>query len=110
MVRAIQTGVGVEMPQVVTANRLSDGIVVYLAPGGGWVEFLSEAEIFPGKAAVEAALTLAQASVASNQVVDVFAFDVTVTAKGPEANHIRDRIRSQGPTVHPDHGKQAVAR
>jgi hypothetical protein len=26
------------MPNVVTANRLIDGIVVYLAPDGGWVE------------------------------------------------------------------------
>jgi hypothetical protein len=98
------------MPQVVTANRLSDGIVVYLAPGGGWVEFLSEAAVFPDKPALDAALVVAQASIAANQVVDAFAFDVTVTAKGPEANHIRDRIRSRGPTVHPDHGKQAVAR
>ena len=26
------------MPSVVTANRLRDGIVVYLAPDGGWTE------------------------------------------------------------------------
>ena len=26
------------MPNVVTANRLTDGIVVYLAPDGGWIE------------------------------------------------------------------------
>ena len=31
------------MPNVVTANRLIDGIVVYLAPDGGWVEELARA-------------------------------------------------------------------
>jgi hypothetical protein len=98
------------MPKVVTANRLSDGIVVYLAPDGGWAEFLADAAVFDDKPAVEAGLAAGQASVAANAVVDVFAFDVTLTPTGPEATHIRDRIRSLGPTVHKDHGKQAVAR
>ena len=33
------------MPNVVTANRLVDGIVVYLAPDGGWVEELARAKL-----------------------------------------------------------------
>ena len=33
------------MPSVVTANRLTDGIVVYLAPDGGWVEDIARARI-----------------------------------------------------------------
>ena len=31
------------MPDVVTANRLTDGIVVYLTPEGGWVEDIARA-------------------------------------------------------------------
>ena len=31
------------MPNVITANRLTDGIVVYLAPDGGWVEDIAHA-------------------------------------------------------------------
>ena len=31
------------MPNVVTANRLTDGIVVYLAPDGGWTEDIARA-------------------------------------------------------------------
>jgi hypothetical protein len=96
------------MPQVVTANRLTDGIVVYLGPGGSWVEYLSQAAVFDDKTSIEAALAAGQDSVVANLVVDVFAFDVTATAKGPQASHIRDRIRAMGPTVHPDHGKQAA--
>ena len=33
------------MPSVVTANRLTDGIVVYLATDGGWTEELGRARI-----------------------------------------------------------------
>ena len=98
------------MPQVVTANRLTDGIVVFRAPGGRWVEFLKDADLIEGKAAVEAALASGNESVARNEVVDVFAFDVTMTPAGPQPTHIRDRIRANGPTVYPDHGKQAAAR
>ena len=31
------------MPSVVTANRLNDGIVVYLAPKGAWTESIADA-------------------------------------------------------------------
>ena len=33
------------MPSVVTANRLIDGIVVYLATDGGWTEEIGRARI-----------------------------------------------------------------
>ena len=33
------------MPSVVTANRLIDGIVVYLAPDGSWTEEIGRARI-----------------------------------------------------------------
>lgn len=97
------------MPQVVTANRLSDGIVVFLAPGGGWAEFLSQAAIFDDPQALQEGLGIAGAALSANEVVDVFAFDVIRAPEGPQPVHIRDRIRSKGPTVHPDHGKQAVS-
>ena len=33
------------MPSVVTANRIIDGIVVYLGSDGGWVEELARAKL-----------------------------------------------------------------
>ena len=33
------------MPNVVTANRLVDGIVVYLAPDGSWTEEIDRARL-----------------------------------------------------------------
>lgn len=94
------------MPQVVSANRLTDGIVVFLA-GDAWVERLADAQIFAD--AKDAASGLAQADIdfKANFVVEIAAFDVRVTPTGIEPSHLRDRVRAAGPTVHRDHGKQA---
>ncbi len=97
------------MPQVVTASRLVDGIVVFWSHGG-WVELLDQAQVLQTKDDVEANIKSAQADVAANLVVDVFAFEVKAAAGHVEAVTLRDRIRTAGPTVHRDHGKQAVAR
>ena len=95
------------MSQVVSANRLSDGIVVFLGPGHHWVESLQAAEIFPDPAAIKAALDRVANDVKANRVVEVAAFDVTSASGRIEAGHLRDRIRAAGPTVRMDHGKQA---
>ncbi len=96
------------MQQVISANRLVDGIVVFFGVGQGWVEGLQQALVFTEQGAVEAALAAAALSVKSNLVVDVAAFDVTGPSGHIRATHIRDAIRAAGPTVRLDHGKQAV--
>ena len=98
------------MPQVITANRLDDGIVVFLGSTGAWVEALDDATTFADKASVEAAMAIAQKDVAQNRVVDIFSFDVKVAGAHISAVTLRDIIRTSGPTVHRDHGKQAAAR
>ena len=97
------------MSQVVSANRLTDGIIVFLGPGHSWVESLQGAEVFPDAATTKAALERVAGDVKANKVVEVAAFDVAVKAGLIEAKHLRDRIRAAGPTVHLDHGKQALA-
>ena len=96
------------MSQVISANRLSDGIVVFRAPDGGWVEQLRDAEILTEAAAVKAALILVQQDVQANHVIEVEAFAVTVKGDNVEPVHLRDKIRAKGPTIHPGHGKQAA--
>lgn len=100
----IRTG----MSQVISANRLSDGIVVFRAKGGAWVEQLRDAEILPDAAAVKAALGLVEQDVKANQVIEVAAFEVAVIHGQVEPVHLRDKIRARGPTTHPLHGKQAA--
>ncbi len=97
------------MPQVLSANRLSDGAVVFLAPDESWAERIGAAQVFEGKAALAMALERGQAAMAHNVVVDAAPVDVEITPRGPLPTHIRERIRAAGPTVRLDHGKQAMA-
>ncbi len=96
------------MPQIVSANRLTDGIVVFLGQGDQWVENFRSAALLADKPALEAGLARAQDAVRANIVVEVAPMDVAETPHGLEPKHIRDRIRAEGPTVRLDHGKQAA--
>jgi hypothetical protein len=93
-------------PKMLTANRLKDGDVLYWKDGG-WVLSLAEAEIFPDQSAGDAALAEAQKSVAANQVVAPYLFDVRVENGVVRPVKEREIIRAAGPTVRPDTGKQA---
>ena len=93
--------------KVLTANRLSSGDVLYWKPGG-WTESLADAEVFADDAAAEAALAGAQASVTANQVVSPYLFEVRQAKAGFVPLKEREIIRSLGPSVRPDTGKQAA--
>lgn len=100
---------GCPLSYAISANRLRDGVVVFLGRSG-WVERLGDAERFPDKAAAEAALEArARADEKRNLLVEPTAFELRVTNGLVEAAHIREAIRAKGPTVRPDLGKQAVA-
>ena len=49
--------------QVVTANRLSDGAVVYLTGSGGWSEWLSDGQIASDSACESELLRIAERAV-----------------------------------------------
>jgi hypothetical protein len=87
------------MLNVVSANRLKDGIVVYLAPQGGWVEQLDAAAVFASEAECDAGLEKARAAVGANLVVDPFAVPVVEEAGLRRAVSLRDAIRALGPTI-----------
>lgn len=95
------------MPQVISANRLTDGIVVFFAHGA-WVERLADAQVYADASAASAGLDIAERDFKANLVVEIAAFEVQITSRGLEAAHLRDRVRAAGPTVRLDHGKQAV--
>lgn len=95
------------MQQVITANRLRDGIVVFVAPENRWVERLADAAVFTSVDASAAALQSAQKDVSSNAVLDIYAIDVLERGGVVRPAKLREAIRAQGPTVHPEHGKMA---
>ncbi|PWJ10912.1 DUF2849 domain-containing protein [Jannaschia seohaensis] len=90
------------IPKVVTANRLIEGDVVYLAADDRWVVSLKEAEIYEDEAVAEARLL--DASRQTETVVGVYLADVTPGPDGPEPVHFREAFRASGPTNYA-HGK-----
>ncbi|HUZ66429.1 MAG TPA: DUF2849 domain-containing protein [Beijerinckiaceae bacterium] len=95
------------MPQVLTANRLRDGAVVFLGAEDRWVERLDEARVLEDKVVADTALEGAKADEKANLVLDLYAFEVVRFNGGVRATHLRDAIRAAGPSVRLDHGKQA---
>jgi hypothetical protein len=91
------------VPQMLTANRLRDGEVVYWRDGQ-WVENYADGQIFPDEQAGELALAAAQESVKRNIVVATYLLDVR--ADGSPVKE-REIIRAAGPSVRTDMGKQA---
>lgn len=93
--------------QAVTANRVIDGIVVYLTDKAEWSERLQDAAIAEGKDAGEALLAKAQPAVEAQHIVDPYLFEVANEDGQIVPASVRERIRMAGPTVRPDLGKQA---
>lgn len=92
--------------QMLTANRLVDGDVVYWR-AGGWVEALGDGDWFAAKDEAEAALAAAQEFVADNVVVNPYLFDVRAEADRVHPVKEREIVRAAGPSVRGDLGKQA---
>ena len=94
-------------PQMLTANRLVDGDVLYWK-AGQWVLSLKDADVFADAKDADAALAAAQKFVTDNVVVNPYLFDVKTDAKGIHPVKEREIIRAAGPTVRDDLGKQAL--
>ena len=93
--------------KILTANQLRSGEVLYWRVDG-WVESLAEAQIFADEVAAEAALAQAQISVTGNRVVTPYLFDVRQDKSGVHPVKEREIIRSLGPSIRPNTGKQSV--
>jgi hypothetical protein len=88
--------------QAITANRLSDGIVVFLGPNDRWVERIAEARVFEGKEAIAAAEAVGEAAVKARVVLGSYAIDVATGPRGPVPTRLREKIRAFGPTARTD--------
>ena len=87
------------MPNVVTANRLIDGIVVYLAPDGGGVEELARAKLAGSEEETKALESEAARAVAERRVVAVYPLEVALHDGVPVATSVRERIRAAHKTT-----------
>tara|TARA_R110002167_G_scaffold68132_11_gene192470 strand:- start:399 stop:710 length:312 start_codon:yes stop_codon:yes gene_type:complete len=84
--------------KILTANRLSDGAVVYLTAEGSWSEDLQQAA--PAAADREADLiATAQQAVADCTIIEPYLIPVSIRSDRLLAVSQRERIRAAGPTV-----------
>ena len=87
------------MPQMIIANRLKDGAVVFLAAGERWVPKIGDGLVIEDEAERARLFAAAKVHEAKCLVVDPNLIDVVVDAAGPKPVAIREAIRAFGPTV-----------
>ena len=81
--------------KIITANRLSDGRVIYADANGAPVESLSLAGVFEPEAA-----EVVLAGAAANPAVFVNPYLIEVEGRAPTGrDRLKERIRSAGPSV-----------
>ena len=95
--------------KVLTANRLTDGIAVWLNASGEWTTLLQEAIVARHAEAVAALEQIGKQSYADNQVVDVNVIEVKETDGVIWPLRLRERIRAAGPTMEYAVGYEAAS-
>lgn len=84
--------------KVLTANRLSDGRVVFLDAASDWSTAIAGARLFEDSAAAEAE-EIGRAAEAAQLVTGAYLIDVRLEAGMPVPLRLRERIRVGGPTI-----------
>lgn len=101
------------MAQVVLASRLGDGRVVFLAKGSTagaveWGAMIRDAAVAQDEAAAAELLALGEADAGERHlVVDPYLIDVEGEGDALTPTKYREVIRTLGPTIRTDLGKQA---
>ncbi len=91
------------MPQIVTANHLLQGDVIYLTADQTWSRSMSDAVVVEGESAIE---MLAFAEKQASEIVGAYLAKVEVVDGIPQPAHFRETFRTKGPSNY-FHGKQA---
>ena len=91
--------------QVITANRLRDGAIVWLTADRRWSEEFAASLPLRDEAEAEAVLESTKGDVKARLVVGPYLAEVKETPDGLKAASARERIRaSRLPTITPDVG------
>ena len=96
------------LPQIVTANRLHDGAVVYLDAAGTWTPNLAEARVARDRETAEHLLALASQPEQEVRVIGPYLMDVVEEGGRMEEGgwirpaSLRECIRATGPTARTD--------
>ena len=92
------------MLQMIIANRLVDGAVVFFADGAAWVESIDAGAVLADDAEAETAMATAKEHETRSVVIDPQLIEVTAQDGHTRPVAIREAIRAFGPTVRTDFG------
>lgn len=87
------------MPQVIIANSLADGFVVFLTATHEWSRDIGAAALADTDEQANALLDVANAAASANEVVDPYLITVDTSGNKPRPVEIREWIRATGPTI-----------
>lgn len=93
-------------PQIIVANRLTDGRAVFLTESGDWSALPAAAAVAKDAEALEALIQQASASEQANLTVSAEPVPASQDEQ-TRPSHIKQQIQATGPTVRPDLGYQA---
>ncbi len=85
--------------KAITANRLGDGIVVFMDADGGWPTRIDTAVVFADGPDLVAAVAYAKSQHDARIIVEPYTIDVRLEDGRPVPRLLREKIRADGPTV-----------
>lgn len=85
--------------QMILANRLTDGRVVFLAADDSWVEAIAAGAVATNADAADRLLAVARLAEARNAVVEPYQIAIRETSGQRQPVEWREAIRAAGPTV-----------
>ena len=85
--------------QVLTANRLTDGIAVWYDRDGKWNEWIGRSVVANSKEEADALEAIGKKAYANNEVLDVNLVEVEEIEGQIRPLRLRERIRAEGPTI-----------
>ena len=85
--------------EIVTANRLIDGTVVYLTENNSWSEMIADACLATSETKKAALLETAAQDLKNRKIVGAYAMAAEDSPLGPVPQSQRERVRAAGPTI-----------
>lgn len=85
--------------QVLTANRLTDGIAVWYDRDGKWNEWIGRSVVANNKEEAAELEAVGKKAYADNEVLDVNLVEVEEIEGQIRPLRLRERIRAEGPTI-----------
>ena len=87
------------MQQMIIANRLIDGRVVFLTPDDRWDHAITGGKVVETDEDAQRLMAVAKQAEASSLIIDPQLIEVTMEQGAPRPTAIREAIRAFGPTA-----------